>query len=107
MVLEVVGYCGRPWRQDDGIRQATQDRQPLRHAGVLAAVSAGEPHPASHPIGIRVSGGTMQPMWTAPPSATLLARPMCAPLKTMAPVAMNTSSPITQPVRCECGPART
>ncbi len=41
-------------------------------------------------------------MWTAPPSATLLARPTCAPLKTMAPVAMNTSSAIPQPVRCEC-----
>ena len=37
----------------------------------------------------------------------VLARPICAPLKTLAAVAMNTSSAIPQPVRCECGPAST
>src|SRR5436190_1840002 len=51
---------------------------------------AGSPT-ATQPIGILVSGGTTQPMWTAPPRATLLARPIRAPLKTMAPVAMNIS----------------
>ena len=67
---------------------------------------AGSPT-ATQPIGILVSGGTTQPMWTAPPRATLLARPICALLKTIAPVAMNTSSPTRQPVRYECGPAST
>ena len=55
---------------------------------------AGSPT-ATQPIGIRVCGGTTQPIWTAPRRATLLARPIRAPLKTMAPVAMNTSSPIS------------
>ena len=59
---------------------------------------AGSPT-ATQPMGIRVSGGTTHPIWTAPPRATLLARPICAPLKTLAPVAMNTSSPTVQPVR--------
>src|SRR6266496_3984866 len=39
---------------------------------------AGSPT-ATQPIGILVSGGTTEPMWTAPPSATLLARPIRAP----------------------------
>jgi hypothetical protein len=42
-------------------------------------LAAGSPT-ATQPIGIWTSGGTTQPMWTVPPSATLLARPICAPL---------------------------
>ena len=69
-------------------------------------MAAGSPR-ATQPIGTRASGGSTAPMWTVPPSATLLARPSWAPLKTRAPVAMNTSSAMPQPVRCECGPAST
>ena len=80
-----MGTCEKPPGDREG-----------RETGV--AGRAGSPT-ATQPIGILVSGGTTHPMWTAPPSATLLARPIRAPLKTMAPVAMNTSSAIRQPLR--------
>jgi hypothetical protein len=37
-------------------------------------------------------------------SAMVLVRPSTAPLKTIAPVAMKTSSSTSQPLRYACGP---
>ncbi len=54
-------------------------------AGVARGVRASRianGHPPDRDPGL---GGTTQPIWTAPPRATLLARPIRAPFNTMAP----------------------
>jgi hypothetical protein len=95
-LLAAAGRIGAEHEREEPARllQASPDR-----GDVTRRVQPGRIPTATQPIGILVSGGTTQPMWTAPPSATLLARPIRAPLKTMAPVAMNTSSSTWQPVR--------